>query len=232
MYKFEMHLHSKGCSKCGSSDCLEYVTRAKELGYTGIVFTNHFYHGNTAIDRKIPWRDFVYAYRDDYLKAKALGDEIGLTVLFGIEEGIVGSGGKEALIYGLDAEVIASNEHFRDMSLPEMAAFVRENGGFIVCSHPFRDRAYIKNAMAQPSSENFDALEVYNNGNIGEADRLAGEYAKKVGLRGTCGGDTHNVSGFGKSAMDFDNPIPDNAELVRQLKAGAYKMMFRGEYVE
>ena len=66
MYKYEMHLHSKGCSLCSISTAEELITAAKDKGYSGVVFTNHFFRGNTCIDRKLPWESFVSAYEEDY----------------------------------------------------------------------------------------------------------------------------------------------------------------------
>ena len=45
-------------------------------------------HGNTAIRRNMPWEDFVAAYEDGWRRAKAVGDQIGIDILFGIEEGL------------------------------------------------------------------------------------------------------------------------------------------------
>ena len=82
MYKFEIHLHSSGCSGCATSDSIELVEVAKVHGYAGVVFTNHFYRGNTALDRNLPWDEFVTAYEEDYLKAKEYGDKIGIIPAF------------------------------------------------------------------------------------------------------------------------------------------------------
>ena len=59
MYKYELHLHTSGCSKCGISSAREMVLCAKEKGYKGIVVTDHFYRGNTGIDRSLPRERFV-----------------------------------------------------------------------------------------------------------------------------------------------------------------------------
>ena len=53
-YKYEMHTHSKACSACASSSSEDIVRKAKECGYAGVFFTNHFYFGNSAIDRSLP----------------------------------------------------------------------------------------------------------------------------------------------------------------------------------
>ena len=85
MFKYEMHLHTSGCSKCAHSTIEEMIIALKEKGYTGAVITNHFYRGNTAVDRKLPWEDFVSAYEKDFLVGKALGEKLDFDVIFGIE---------------------------------------------------------------------------------------------------------------------------------------------------
>ena len=66
MFRYEMHLHSVAVSACGSSESVEYVKVAHERGFAGMAFTNHFIKGNTAIDRSLPWEEFVSHYRDDF----------------------------------------------------------------------------------------------------------------------------------------------------------------------
>ena len=201
MFKYEMHLHTIDCSKCGRATVYEMVDAACEQGYAGIVITNHFFHGNTAIDRDLPWADFVNAYKEGYLKAKEYGDQKGIDVLFGIEEGL--GGGKEALIYGLSADVVAKNTDFPNLSLKQMADFVRENGGVFVCAHPYRNREYIVNPDKDPDYTCFDGVEAYNSHNSAEENGKASDFAEKHGLFKTSGGDHHSKEAFGGSGIAF-----------------------------
>ena len=65
MYKYEIHLHTNNCSACAISSPEEMVDIAAEKGYSGIVITNHFYHGNTGVDRNLPWEEFVSCFEKD-----------------------------------------------------------------------------------------------------------------------------------------------------------------------
>ena len=56
----------------------EIVTALKEKHLSGAVITNHFYYGNTAIDKTLPWHDFVMAYQEDYLYGARLAKEAGV----------------------------------------------------------------------------------------------------------------------------------------------------------
>lgn len=73
----------------------------RKRGYAGIVVTDHFFYGNTAVDRSLPWKDWVEQFCKGYEHAKEEGDKIGLQVFFGWESGYHGT---EFLIYGLNKE--------------------------------------------------------------------------------------------------------------------------------
>ncbi len=129
MYRYELHLHSSACSRCGRQTMEEIVCALREKNLTGAVITNHFYYGNTAVDKTLPWRDFVMAYQEDYLYGARLAQEAGVKLLFGIEEGVSEDRGKEVLIYGVPAAEIAARDVLRESNLPMLSEFVRSPGG-------------------------------------------------------------------------------------------------------
>ncbi len=223
MYKFEVHLHTSACSGCANSTGKEMVDAAIEKGYSGIVITNHFFHGNTCVDRKLPWRDFVRAYANDYYETKKYGEEKDITVLFGLEEGY--AAGKEILIYGLSPEIISSHPEFNYMDLSQKSDFIHSYGGIVVHSHPFRVRDYIPNPDVAPTPDYIDGVECYNFFNAIEENLKAFIYAENTGKFKISGTDIHNASGFGQAGLDFDNPIKTNKELVNEIKKGNYRLI-------
>ena len=56
-YKFEMHSHTNWCSACGNSSPEEMAAAYWDAGYAGMVITDHFLSGNSAVDRSLPWED-------------------------------------------------------------------------------------------------------------------------------------------------------------------------------
>ena len=223
MCKFEIHLHTKGCSACGVSTAEEMVDTAIENGYSGVVFTNHFYHGNTCIDRNLPWKDFVGAYEEDYLRAKKHGEEKGIKVFFGIEEGY--DAGKEMLIYGISPDALKNCPEFIMMNAQEKSDFIHKNGGITVCAHPFRNRSYIPDPNKEPPVEIFDGIECFNLHNLPEENEKAFLFAEKAGLLKTSGGDKHSSNDSGKSGIDFNVPINTYEDFLENLKKGNYSLI-------
>ena len=223
MFKYQMHLHTSACSACARSTAAEMVQKLAELGYAGAVITNHFYHGNTSIDRHSRWEDFLEHYKQDYLTARKLGRELGVDILFGIEE--VYERGKEALIYGLEPEDLIYEPSFLNMEISEMSDFVRQKGGFIACAHPFRVRSYIPDPDRDPNPAYFDGVEVFNYCNPPEENQKAVEYAARHGLAPISGGDVHHTDGLGMAGLAFESRIQNGVELVAALKSRDYRLI-------
>ena len=230
MYKYEMHLHSSRCSACAISTAAEQVERLYEAGYAGAVFTNHFYRGNSAVDRNIGWENFVGVYRDDYLEAKKLGESLGLDILFGVEHGY--SAGKEVLIYGLEPEHFINEPDFKDYDLARISQFVRKNGGFIACAHPFRQAVYIPEPDVTPDPFLIDGVESYNRGNAdNEWNIKAARFAQENNLVTISGGDCHLKEQIGFAGIAAKERITDSKKLVKILKARQHRLIINGEIV-
>ncbi len=224
MYKFEIHLHTNNCSACAISSPKKMIEAAAEKGYSGIIVTNHFYHGNTSVNRNLPWRDFMNAYVDDYLELKAEGEKYGINVFFGIEEGF--AVGKEMLIYGVEPEYFLEHPEFIMMSAREKTDFVHECGGVCVCAHPFRDRDYIPDPENEPDPDLFDGIEGFNYCNKPEENEKAFIYALNNKKFITSGSDTHDNKNFGNAGIVFEAPVTDYKTFIEKLKKGEFKLIY------
>ncbi len=224
MYKFEIHLHTNNCSECAISDPEEIIIAAKKRGYNGIVVTNHFYHGNTAINRNLPWKEFVEAYEKDYKELKELGKKVGITVFFGLEEGF--APGREMLIYGIEPQVFAEHPEFIMMSAKEKSDFIHEKGGLCVCAHPFRDRSYIPDPHTPPDPDLFDGIEGFNLFNQIDENEKAFVFALNNKKLITSGGDIHRAKDFGGAGIAFSTPVTDYKTFMEKLRSGDYKLLY------
>ncbi len=231
MFKYEMHLHTSGCSKCGISTVEEIVVAAKEMGFQGIVVTDHFYRGNTCIDRNLPWEEFVAAYEENWLRGKAFGESVGIDVIFGIEE-VYNKDMKEVLIYGITPDELKAETDFRHYDLEQIFKFVDSHGGFLSHAHPFRDRPYIKNPDEEPDPKFLHGAEAFNVSDPDDRNEMAVKYIEKYGLKPLSGGDVHVCSHrLGTSGIATEERITDTKQLAKILHSGNYRMIINGEIV-
>jgi hypothetical protein len=190
LYLYETHLHTCQSSVCAQSLGSEYIKRYKELGYAGIIVTDHFYNGNSCISRNLPWRTWVERFCAGYEDAKNEGERQGLDVFFGWEETF--DNGDDYLVYGLSKEWLLEHAEARYWSRREQFENANRYGGCVVQAHPFRDRYYIPKICLSTGCVN--AIEAANAGNEPNFDALAKKYAFALGLPVTAGSDIHTVN--------------------------------------
>ena len=189
-YRYETHLHTVQSSACGRSTGAEHVRYYKALGYDGIFVSDHFFRGNCAVPRDLPWEEWVRRFCLGYYDAKAEGDRVGLQVFFAWEESIDGD---DYLVYGCDEDWLLRHPEIEHATRREQLELAHANGGCVVQAHPFRMRDYINKILL--GCKYCDAVEVANAGNRPQDDVCAYRYAKEFGFPMTCGSDNHR-SGF------------------------------------
>ena len=187
LYKYETHCHCSQCSACGRSTAQELVRAYHQAGYAGLVLTDHFIRGNTAVDRSLPWEDQMRSYHQAWLDAREAAEDLDFDVIFGIEHAY--GDGKEVLIYGIDLAFLLANPDIPRLSLDELAARVHEYGGIVVQAHPYRNRSYV-NMAVQPRADLVDGIEVYNVWNQPGEDKQALALSRQKPFILTSGGET------------------------------------------
>lgn len=203
MFKYDTHIHTAEASGCATASGVEQARRYKEAGYDGIIITDHFFNGNTAVRNYRDWYERVYLYCQGYENAKAEGDKIGLKVFFGIEYSYFGT---DLLIYGVDKNWLYQNDNIMDVSVYEFIDRVHKAGGIVVHAHPFREAEYISEIKLMPKW--VDAVEVYNAGNYDDKfNARANWYAEQYDLPKTAGSDNHHMSAPKLSGVMTDKPL-------------------------
>ena len=144
-YRYELHCHTCRCSKCAHSTPVEMARAYYEKGYAGMVITDHFLRGNTAVDPSLSWEEKMNCYHNAYLEAAEYADGKDFHVLFGLEHQY--GGGKEVLTYGIDLEFLLSHPCLDQLPLREYAQLVWDAGGFLSMAHPYRGAAYIDSTI-------------------------------------------------------------------------------------
>nr|WP_321297213.1 PHP-associated domain-containing protein [uncultured Sphaerochaeta sp.] len=216
-YRYETHLHTKEASACSVSSAVDLVHAYQQAGYAGIIITDHFYHGNTAVDRRLPWKEWVRRFCLGFETAEAEGKKIGLSVFFGWE---INFSGDEYLIYGLDKAWLLAHPQVITYDHQTLFAEVNRAGGLMVQAHPFRERYYLSEIHLHPAVVH--AVEVVNAENDEEFDRKAFSYAQRYGLSMTGGSDLHDVVKVGSSSlgMDFAYPLSSLSDFIAAVKEG------------
>ncbi len=230
-YVYETHLHTAEGSACGKNTGAEMARACKEYGYAGIIVTDHNWYGNTAVDRDLPWEEWVTDYCKGYEHAKEEGDKIGLDVFFGYEAGYHGP---EFLIYGIDKNMLINHPEIKDASPAEQYKIVHGLGGLVIQAHPFRRAPYIKGIELFP--EDCDGVETINaahsehwrNGETFEWDVQALEYAGEHDFMMTAGSDIHWDSPIG-GGMAFKEKLTSIEDFVTRVKSRKDYLLTDGE---
>ena len=226
LYKYETHMHTSQGSDCSSTSGAKMVERLHELGYSGCFITDHFFGGNTAVDRRFPWEIKVRLFCQGYEDAKRRGEQLGMSVFFGLEFGYRAT---EFLTYGIDMDFLLSHPEIDNMEPDRFADLVHQNGGFCVHAHPFREAPYISTIRLYPHA--VDGVEVYNCGNCDPAFNVrARAYAESYGLPMTSGSDAHHFWNFPGGGVALDEPLGSPNDYLERLRAGRIaKMLERDE---
>ena len=228
-YKYEMHIHTCPCSG-GGDEVEKHIDELIKKGFSGMVLTNHFFRGDTRIDRALPWEKFVAEYEKDYERAKAYAKDKDFDVLFGIEEHI--QDGNEVLVYGITPEFLKAHPQLKAVGLVEYANLVHAAGGMLYQSHPYRDRWYISHPYPFDEVLMLDGVESYNAANEPAWNDKAAAFAEQNGLAMIAGSDGHSYQTGGRAGIVSPARIRDNATLLSVLKAQNYQLFKGGSYVD
>lgn len=222
MYKYEMHAHSFPCSG-GGVEIEKHIEHLHKKGFSGMVITNHFYRGDTTVDRSLPWHDFIKFYREDFERGKGYARSYDFDLLFGIEEGV--GNGKEILVYGITPDFLLKHPELKYADLAEYARLVHLDGGLLYQAHPYRDRAYIAKPGPLEQLGLLDGIEVYNAANTAEDNEKAEKLAKEKKIKCIAGSDAHSSGSAGRAGIDSETRIRTNEDIVKVLKDGTYKII-------
>ncbi len=213
-FKYEMHMHTSQSSACAHNTAEEMARMYKLQGYTGIVVTDHFFNGNTAVNRRLPWKEKVYAFMKGYESAKAEGDRIGLQVFFGFECSYTGT---YLLSYCVGEDFLLNYEDIDKYAPEDFIDTVHENGGLIVHAHPFRKAEYIPKIVL--FGKKVDAIEVNNYSHTDPSfDEKAFEYAKKLDLPMSGGSDAHWTDLEKIGGVELDYKARDIHDIIKEIK--------------
>jgi predicted metal-dependent phosphoesterase TrpH len=154
---------------------------------------------------------------------RALAKRHNFPVLSGME---LNTEDGHILVYGMHKYIFGMHRSH------ELAGHVNEAGGVMVASHPFRRQVpwnwdkpqeYIDallRAEKNPAYRFTAALEALNGKGTLNENRFAQDLCANMGLPGTGGTDSHQISDIGKTATYFERDIHNERELIEEIRAG------------
>lgn len=223
MFKYQMHCHTSPCSGCAHMSPLELVNALHDGGYSGCVITNHFYNGNSGIDRSMLWTDFVGAYENDFLECKAYAKKYDIDFLFGIEEHF--GNGREILCYGVTPEMLRAHPELQERNLKLWYETMSALGVVVVQAHPYRARKHISE-VGPFSVEFLDGIEVYNYRNYPEENEQAKAFAEQhPDFILTSGSDAHITEVVPHAGIMTQKRIISEKELAAVLISREYTLI-------
>lgn len=222
-FRLELHLHTSEASKCSKIDARTAVRMYKEIGYDGVTITNHFLNGNTAIDKKLPWKEQMDSFFIANEIAIEEGKKIGLKVFSSFEFNYKST---EFIILGITKEWLIDHEEVMDMTPEEFIPFFQNNGAYVIQVHPYRDAWYI--SLSRPFAYLVDAIEVLNTGNHNsDNDIRALRIARAFNKTMVAGSDCHNYDCNKKSGIILKEVPEDDLDLIRILRKNEHSVFGR-----
>lgn len=220
LFKYETHLHTSEGSKCSRVTGAEQAEFYASLGYTGIIVTDHFFNGNCAVPKDLPWEEKVDLFCAGYRNALETGTKFGLDVFFGWEYSFKGT---DFLTYGLAPEWLKQSPHVMDMTFKEYSEYVHASGGIIIQAHPFREASYI--SMIRLAPRDVDGVEIVNAARTDFENLMAKNYAKNYNLLSFAGSDNHSAAMQKKLAGIVTKSKAETIEdFVDIIRANDYKI--------
>jgi len=207
----DLHAHTKGISHCCRIYAPEVLAAAKEHGMDGICLCNHYQSryvtdGNAA--------DFARRYIEEFRAVQALGEEMGLRVLFGIEVTMERHAKEHLLVYGVNEDFPLLTPALYDLSQQQLYRLVHDNGGVLIQAHPLRKG---ENVLMDP--DYLDGVEVncHPKYDCTHHEELA-HLARERGWILTCGGDYHADTHRVQCGMYLPETVTDGVALGVYLK--------------
>ncbi len=136
-YKFDMHVHTKETSSCGQVSAKELVRMYHDVGYQGIMITDHYHKSYFDSLGSIDTEEKVKRYLSGYYAAKEEGDKIGLDVILGIEFRNIESD-DDFLIVGMTEEFLYQYPYMYELQLKEAIELFHKNDMLVIQAHPVR----------------------------------------------------------------------------------------------
>lgn len=199
----DLHVHTAEASPCSSAAVDLLIKEAQRIGLDGICLTDHNHVWKAARIEELRQKHGFLVFR---------GNEITT------DQG-------DILVFGFNEEIQGI------IPLADLRKQVLKTGAFMIAAHPFRGFLTFgighlgltpEKAMERALFRFVDAVEVLNSRVTAKENAFAAKVAAGMGLPGTGGSDSHEVSEVGIYATSFSHDIKEEKDLLAALHGGNY----------
>ena len=197
--KIDLHTHTRQRSYCSALDEEVLIRCAIQEGLDGLAITDH--------GRLVP-KQILEELNEKYHPFR---------IFIGVEVTLFARDYQDYIILGIHKPVMAS-----DWTYDILLKYVRDSGGYIYWAHPFRYRDVLppEHKIHPP-----DAVEIYSTNIRPDLTSRIKQVAERMGCRTIGASDAHFKEDVGYSYIDLENEVSSDAELVAELKKGAFKVI-------
>ncbi len=214
-YLYETHCHTSETSHCGKRTAAEVVEHYKNLGYDGIIITDHMTHSKSS--ELSVWKERADFFLEGYRRAKSFETE-NFSVILGMEIRFEAND-NDYLVFGFDENFVYENNLQTFYNLKDFRKVADENGLLIYQAHPFRP------GMTIPDTRYLDGIEVYNgNPNHNSSNDIAAMWAKKYSLRELSGSDYHGDDRGEPGGIYLSERVSNPKHLAELLRKNKYRL--------
>jgi len=202
--RLDLHCHTKERSSCSQVGEEALITRAIQLGLDGVALTDH---------NRLPPPERLAELNRKYHPFRVFtGIEISLET--------ASESWQDFLVLGLSDSILET----ATWTYPKLVKWVRRNQGWLVMAHPFR---YRRGMPREVIDDPPDALEMYStNIDPASAPRIEAA-ARAMGCQVIGTSDAHLAEEVGYYTLVLAQPAASEAELLVQLKKGAFQIRKR-----
>lgn len=221
MYKIELHAHTKPVSGCGQLSPRELIEAYHEVGYSGIVITNHFIDEYFKKDAE----GFLKYYMNAYHECEEEAAKYGMKIYWGAEFRF-SAYIQDFLVYGVDESLLRKMIGAFNYSFSDFHKLVNENGGLFVQAHPFRH-----STLTIPATD-LDGIEIYNMHSGHSSHNPAAKILReefKIPYA-TSGSDCHEYCHVGRGGIISEYLPENNSELCELIKSGNYEFIHNYDF--
>ena len=222
-FKIELHAHTTPASPCSDIPPERLVETYTEIGYDGVVLTNHFIDYLIKSDDPKKVSD---TYLKDYYETKEAGKKRGLKVYLGMEVRFPECC-NDYLVYGIEESDIKEIFSYIHSDYVSFYKAFKNDRNVILQAHPFRKDMVLQNPAYLDGIETFNVHPGHNS-RVAVATKYASKHPHFIK---TCGTDFHHEGHQGLGSILVKELPEDSFGIAEILKSGDYLFNVAGSII-